>query len=217
MKFNLSENMRSLCCLVSFIFLTFFFASCQKEKLSNNFKLPKNQDITAIIKAVINSDSLEIAQYLRKKIKISFCEDLQKLKIEHIEKNKLPKKAEGESELIEFLIGFRDIPNEKFFFSKSDSLYIEFQNKNFNTFKISQNDFNEVDIKSVKEVRNDIKNVKHFSYYYATIPIISLDGKKAYIKYILNCSGLCGAGYRVFLEKKKGKWVVVKYREEWVS
>ncbi|MTH16656.1 hypothetical protein [Flavobacterium sp. LC2016-01] len=209
--------MRSLNYFGSLLVLIFFFISCQKEKQIPNFRLPKNEEVNEIIKALINSDSLEIAPYLGKKKKISFCEDLQKLRIDHVEKNKLPKKAEGESELIELLIGLPDIPREKFFFSKSDSLYIEFQNKNFNAFKISQNDFNEVDIKSIQEVRNDIKNVKYFSYYYATIPIISLDGKKAYVKYILNCSGLCGAGYRVFLEKKKGKWVVVKYSEEWVS
>ncbi|MDQ6472796.1 hypothetical protein RB619_19320 [Flavobacterium sp. LHD-80] len=180
--------------------------------------MPKNEEVNAIIKALINSDRLEIAPFLGKKKKISFCEDLQKLRIDHVEKNKLPKKAEGESELIEFLIGFPDIPKEKFFFSKSDSLYIEFQNKNFSTFKISQNDFNEVDIKSVQEFRNDInKKAEYFNFYHATIPIISLDGKKAYVKYTLNCSGLCGAGYRVYLEKKKGNWVVVKYSEEWVS
>ncbi len=201
----------------SLFLLIFFFISCQKEKQTPNFKLPKNEEVNAIIKAIITSDSLEIAHYLGKKKKISFCEDLQKLKIDHLEKNQLPKKAERDSELIEFLIGFSNIPKERFFFSNSDSLYIEFQNKNFNTFKISQNDFNEINIKSVQEVRNDIKNEEYFSFYHATIPIISLDGKKAYVKYTLNCSGLCGAGYRVFLEKKKGKWIVTKYHEEWVS
>ena len=121
------------------------------------------------------------------------------------------------SELIEFLIGFNDIPTYKFFFSKSDSLYIEFQSKNLNAFKLAEKDFKEVDISSAEELRKNIKIEKYFSYYYATIPIISLDGKKAYLKYVLNCSGLCGSGYRVFLEKKNGKWIVVKYHEEWVS
>lgn len=173
--------------------------------------------MNAIIKTLINSDSLEVARYLGNKEKISFCEDLQKLKIDHVEKGKLPKKQEGESELIEFLIGFPDIPQEKFFFSKSDSLYIEFQNKNFKAFKLSQNDFKEVAVRSAKEIRSDSKNVKYFSYYCATIPIVSLDHKRAYVKYTLNCSGLCGYGYRVFLEKRKGKWIVAKFREEWVS
>lgn len=209
--------MRSLLYSILFLLLLFFSISCTKEKQNINFKLPKNEEVSAIIKALINSDSLPISQHLVDEKKISFCEDLEKLKIEHIEKDKLPKREVGDSELIEFLIGFPDTPKQSFLFSKSDSLYIEFQNKNFNTFKLAQKDFNEVAVKSVKEIRNDNKKVKYFSYYYATIPIISIDGKKAYVKYILNCSGLCGYGYQVFLEKKNGKWIVIKYHEEWVS
>lgn len=209
--------MSSLRYSISFLLLIFFSLSCQKEKQNSNFKLPNNEEVNAIIKAVINSDTLPISKYLGNEKKIIFCEDLEKLKIEHIEKGKIPKSQAGESEFIEFLIGYPDIPQEKFFFSKSDSLYVQFQNKNFNTFKLSQSDFDEVKISSTKEVRKNIKEIKYFGFYYATIPIISLDGKKAYLKYVLNCSGLCGYGYRVFLEKKKGKWSVVKYHEEWVS
>lgn len=209
--------MKSLLYSISFLLLIFFSVSCQKEKQNLNFKLPKNEEVNAIIKALINSDSLSISKYLGNEKKITICEDLEKLKIEHIEKGKLPKRQVGESELIEFLIGLPDIPQEKFFFSKSDSLYIEFQNKNLNAFKLLQKDFNEVALKSVKEIRNNSKNVEYFSFYYATIPIISLDGKKAYLRYVLNCSGLCGSGYEVFLEKRKGKWIVIKYHEDWVS
>jgi len=209
--------MRSIFSFLLVLVVIVFSSSCQKYKQDPNFKLPKSEEINAIIKTLIHSDSLEIARYLGNKEKIFFCEDLQKLKIDHVEKGKLPKSAEVNSELIEFLIGFPDIPQEKFFFSKSDSLYIEFQSKNFNAFKLSQNDFNEVAVRSAKEIRNDSKKVKYFSYYQATIPIISEDGKKAYVKYTINCSGLCGSGYQVFLEKMKGKWIVVKYHQEWVS
>ncbi|MBL0737847.1 hypothetical protein JI750_13160 [Flavobacterium sp. GN10] len=209
--------MKSIFCLLSFLILAFFFANCQKERQNVDFKVPRNEEVNAIIKALINCDSLPISRYLEEERKISFCEDLEKLKIEHIEKGKIPKRAEENSELIEFLIGFPDIPQEKFFFSKSDSLYIEFQSKNFNAFKLLQNDFNEVAVRSAKNIRNDSKKIKYFSYYQATIPIISADGKKAYVKYTFNCSGLCGSGYQVFLEKMKGKWIVVKYHQEWVS
>ncbi|WP_281632533.1 hypothetical protein [Flavobacterium luteolum] len=209
--------MRSIFSFLLVLVVLVFSSSCQKDKQDANFKLPKNEEINAIIKTLINSDSVEIARYLGNNEKISFCEDLQKLKIDHVEKGKLPKSAEEDSELIELLIGSPDIPEEKFLFSKSDSLYIQFQNKNFNTFKLSQNDFNEVVIRSIEEIKKDWKKEKYFSYYHATIPIISADGKKAYVKYTLNCSGLCGAGYRVFFEKIKGKWIVVKYHQEWVS
>ncbi|WP_286969368.1 hypothetical protein [Flavobacterium sp. UBA4854] len=209
--------MRSLRYSILFLLLIFSFLSCQKERQKPNFKLPNKGEVNAIIKALINSDSLEIAQYLGDEKKVFFCEDLEKLKIGHFDKNKLRKKEDGEFELIEFLIGFPDIPKDKFFFSKSDSLYIEFQSKKLSAFKLEQKDFKEVNIRSVEEIKKEIKSQEYFSYYYATIPILSLNRKKAYLKYVLNCSGLCGAGYRVFLEKKKGKWIVVKYREEWVS
>ena len=129
--------MRSLRYSILFSLLIFFFLSCQKEKQKPNFKLPKNEEVNAIIKALINSDSLQIAKYLGNEEKVSFCEDLQKLKIDHVEKDKLPKMEEGESELIELLIGFDDIPQEKFFFNKADSLYIEFQSKKLNAYKLN--------------------------------------------------------------------------------
>jgi|GEM_PF-6333773 len=212
--------MRGLPYFASFLLLIFISISCQKDKSIPNFKLPKNEEINAVIKALINSDSLPLAAHHGYKEKPSFCEDLEKLKIEHIEKDflkKIPKKQEGESELIELLIGLPDVPQEKFFFSKSDSLYIEFQGKNFNTFKLEQKDFDNVQIRSIKELRKDFKEVKYFNFYHATIPIISLDGKKAYVKYTLHCSGLCGYCYRVFLEKRNGKWIVARYNVDWVS
>jgi hypothetical protein len=134
-----------------------------------------------------------------------------------VKKSKYSPKLLFSSKLIQDFIGFPDIPEKLFFFSKLDSSYLQFQNKNLNSFKIEKENFGEVNLQPRIQLKKDLKTKKYFSFYYCTIPIVSLDGKRAFTELTLVCSGLCGEGREIFLEKVNGKWKIVKIHRDWVS
>lgn len=203
--------------IVSGTFIILVFLSCQKK--SNDYNLPKREDINSIIKTVILDDSLGISRNFNSKTQITFCADLQKLEIVSwdIKKSKLPPKSLPNSKLIQDFIGFPDLPKKHFFFSQLDSSYLKFQNKNLSSFKLEKNIFEKINIASFTQLNQDVNAKEYFSFYYSTIPIVSLNGKRAFVQLTLVCSGLCGEGYDIFLEKINGKWKIVKFKRDWVS
>lgn len=194
----------------------FIFIGCQEKK--EDYKLPKSNEINSIIRAVVFDDSLGLCK-VSNRDKFSFCTDLQKLEIVSwdVKKSKFPPKLLFNSKLIQDFIGFPDIPEKLFFFSKVDSSYLQFQNKNLNSFKIEKENFGELNLQPRIQLKKDLKTKKYFSFYYCTIPIVSLDGKRAFTELTLVCSGLCGEGREIFLEKVNGKWKIVKIHRDWVS
>lgn len=201
----------------TFIIFLLIFIGCQKNK--EDYKLPKSSEINSIIKAVVFDDSLGLYKDFNKRSKLSFSEDLQKLEIVlwDVKKSKFPPKSAFNSKLIQQLIGFPDVPKKFFFFSKLDSSYLQFQNKNSNKFKLKKDGFSELNMQPLSQLKKDLKTREYFGFYYCTIPIVSLDGKKAFLELTLVCSGLCGEGREIFLEKIKGKWKIVKFHLDWVS
>lgn len=55
------------------------------------------------------------------------------------------------------------------------------------------------------------------SKYTFHLPILSQDGKKAFVALDYYCGGLCGQGYEFILEKINGKWKVLKCDYTWVA
>jgi hypothetical protein len=52
---------------------------------------------------------------------------------------------------------------------------------------------------------------------FISVPLISVDNKKAIVFGSYICGGLCGSGGVFFLEKVKGKWKVINYEMRWIS
>ncbi|MEN5435188.1 hypothetical protein ABE545_16255 [Sphingobacterium faecium] len=57
----------------------------------------------------------------------------------------------------------------------------------------------------------------YFSRYDFHIPILSHNGKKAFVSLDYNCGPLCGGGSNFILNKIKDKWIVVKRNATWIS
>ena len=55
------------------------------------------------------------------------------------------------------------------------------------------------------------------SRYTFHLPILSQDGKKAFVAVDYFCGGLCGQGYDFILEKVNGKWKVIKCDYTWIA
>jgi len=53
-------------------------------------------------------------------------------------------------------------------------------------------------------------------YYDLTIPIFSLDNKKAYVELTNNCDD-CGGATAYYLEKISNKWTIVGWERVWMS
>ena len=187
--------------LFNLVFISIFFnVGCQKKEQKINFKLPKDTEINSIIETIIHSDSLPVSKSNKTKNSIPFCIDLKKIKIiswnEKTDKL-VPMLMENEI-LIQDLIGYKDLESSYFFFNKSDSLYIQFQNKNLNNYIISKNISDKISTTTLEEQNAKLNAKEKYGYYYSTIPIISLDGKKAYLELVLRCPGLCGSSYKIY-------------------
>jgi len=55
------------------------------------------------------------------------------------------------------------------------------------------------------------------SRYTFHLPVLSQDGKKAFVALDYFCGGLCGQGYDFILEKVNGKWKVIKCDYTWMA
>ena len=193
--------------------------SCQKERRIIDYQLPKKSDIDAIIKTIIYSDSLHILEKVKSKNPIPFCVNLKKIQINTWDDkiNDFPPRIMFNEIVIQDLIGYKNLPSKNFFFSKSDSLYIVFQNKNLVKYKISKSVSDKVLTTTFAEQIKRQKSNENYIYFYSTIPIVSLNVKKAYLELSLKCKGLCGKGYKIYLEKIKDNWTISKYILDWES
>ena len=195
--------------------IAFIFISCEKEKTRNSFNLPTSEDLNSIVEKVIIDDSLAIS---KNNTTTPICNELKKIKIINWDrkKNSLPPKSEQNSILIQDLIGYEDIP-VNFFFKRDDSLYIEFQNEKLINYSLSTKLLQKLNTTSILKQKSNHKNAENYAFYNLSIPILSANNTKAYIELTLVCSGLCGEGYKIYLEKKNGKWIIVKRKLDWVS
>lgn len=92
--------------------------------------------------------------------------------------------------------------------------YLLFQNTVLKKFTVKREFPRAINTTTFKE-QNKNPNDKY--YYDLTIPIISENGKKAYVEVTLNCTGTCASCTAVYLEKKEQKWKIVRTHEIWTS
>ncbi len=189
--------------------------SCKKN--TNRIEL-NSKTINEIAKAVLLEEEFTISTSERK-TKL-FSEELIKVNIRIPEtqniKNPIPPPAPFFNDVnIEELITTK-IEN-KIFFTSKDSLYILKQNANPEIFNINKKMFSGINL-TTKEIEiNKKKKNDSYDFYEMSIPILSLDDKKAYVLLNHYCGHLCGNGKELYLEKINGKWKIVKSRNTWIS
>lgn len=130
--------------------------------------------------------------------------------------NKIHPRVRFNETTIQKLIGYENLPSKYFFFNKTDSLYIQFQNENLINYIISKSVSDKFLTTNFELIKKQKTN-EQFIYTFSTIPIISLNGKKAYLELSIKCIGLCGTGYEIYLEKINGKWIISNCRKAWES
>ena len=106
--------------------------------------------------------------------------------------------------------------NNKRFFERSDSSYFLFQNNSVDTFTIDKSITEKLAIMNSYVQQQKINSTRFAHYYDLTIPILSVDKKKAYIELTNNCSG-CGGATAFYLEKIDSMWTVIGWQRLWLN
>lgn len=201
--------------------------SCCQHKSENNLKIINEaleikkisddeiDEINLIIEAVLthsthdllrsdeNSDDLILDNLYRIKV----VEDPSK------SEDYLPPK---ESEIFYTeLIGAKH--KEHFLFTTEDSLYIIQQNYYPNKLKIADTILEKYNTEeSINQKLKDNPDL-YFSKLELSVPILSKDKQKAYIKTNFYCGALCGNGSTLYLMKVNNEWKVVEDIFTWIS
>lgn len=186
--------------------------SCNHSKIEYNFFIPDKNDINEIIKTIVRHDSAFIKSEL-------VSADLRKLKtVAHHQKSGelyVPPPPDYYKIEIGDLLRFKT-GHQQNCFSKQDSLYILFQNDTLKTFRIDSSSFRHIRLTTGAEQEQKEKKGNSKRYMDMSIPIFSLNQKKAYVQINNFCPG-CGSGYAVFLEKKMGQWQIVAQHRTWIN
>ncbi|MCF6140935.1 hypothetical protein L1S34_06520 [Flavobacterium sp. K77] len=183
--------------------------------IAKQFSLSEVKDINSIVEAIITQDSLEVlksADYSN-----YLCDELTRLPIDFPEKQAnglTPPLAPGRIYLTELL---NDKINDEIFFAKKDSSNLIAQNSKPSIFKIDKLLLININTTSFEKENIKRKKGKNYRFYEMTIPIFSLDNRKAYVELGYHCGALCGHGKAIFLKKINEKWIIVKKFGTWVS
>jgi hypothetical protein len=197
----------------SIIFISLIVISCQKKVEQKLYTLPNNADVSAIVQTIVTDRKSPIFKTSNDANLIPLCTELKKISLINWneKKSKYAPYVKWNSIVIQDLIGSNGMPESLFHFQKSDSSYIKFQTEKSKTLITNQNS-----LESIKYT-NVCDQSKTKVFYSLTIPILSENKEKAYCQLTLNCSGLCGAGYKIYLKKVRTKWLVERIENSWVS
>lgn len=198
---------------ITFCAVLFIAFSCsQNKKEKPNINSESITNINEIVEAIIIQDSLDV--FSKSKDSPMFCSELRKLNILIPEKNENglippppPRDIYITTLLSEKIIGER--------FSAKDSLFILEQNSNPEKLKIEKKLLSKLNSITIEEAL--IKSKKLFTLYEMTIPVFSIDRQKAYVELDHHCSGLCGSGLAIYLQKINGKWQIIEKWQTWIS
>jgi hypothetical protein len=202
--------------LILVLITSLFFTNCKNSTDKIEFDSSKLSEINNIVEAIIIQDTLDVLK--SKKESRYFLENLVKLNIISPIKEKdglktipLPFLNNVKTEdLINRKI------NDKLFFTTTDSTNILSQNLYPENLKLEKKILSKLNSITVKEAQAKYKK-EYINLYEMSIPIFSLDNKKAYVQLNNYCGSLCGEGIEVFLEKINGKWKIIYKQRTWIS
>jgi hypothetical protein len=199
--------------LLSILFI-FNLLSC-KNKSEKTFVLPSDDEINSIIEAVIYQDSLPVLKYRNytKESDRFLAIDLENLKIFFPDPvlNYPPPSDFNVS--IEYLISGSF--NEKPFFQDTDSSFIIYQTRHLKSLVLKKETTVGMNI-ITSNVKKTSWNSSNNLYYSFTIPVLSLNHKRAYVERDFNCPD-CGYGRAIYLEKINNKWVIIGRKMTWTN
>jgi hypothetical protein len=196
-----------------FLFTFLIVISCGNDKTEYVFDSEKINNTNKIIQTLISDKKSNIS-----KNSIPICIELIGNTIyEPIATNgiiKLPPKAYKFIQIKELL---EKKVNGELFFSPKDSIFIATQNLNPKKLNINKNILANFKTTTLKEQESKIKNSEQVDFYLINVPVFSSDNNKAYIEVDKKCSGECGYGTEIYLEKINGKWKIIEYKQSWIN
>jgi len=201
--------------IILYTLIILAFCNCQNKKEKTTLNPQEIKDINEVVEAVIMEDSLDV--FSKNKDSRVICNKLRKLNIIVPEKRK-----DG----IIFLPPPRDIYitnllktkiKDQNFFSSKDSLYLLKQNLNLENLKIARNLLIKLNTATIEEAEKKYINGEKIRFYEMTIPVFSSDRQRAYIQLDYSCGRLCGSGREIYLQKIKGKWLIIEQWRSWIS
>ncbi|WDF48474.1 hypothetical protein PQ459_08345 [Chryseobacterium sp. KACC 21268] len=191
------------------LFLLLILIGCSKSKFDIE---ERNEDISSIIKTVIETDSLNVSKNNPENNKI--VQFLKKVKVvlPNPDKNIISPPNRDARELDEIY----NSKSERVF-SKNDSLYLLSQNTNPDSLEISNKLKVKYNYSQLSKILKDRDNGNYYQYYEFEIPLFSKDNKTAYIELNYHSKGYFGKGIAYILKKENDKWKVVDRTLTWIN
>ena len=161
------------------------FYNCKQPKSETDFVPIENNEIAAIIKAVLIQDSLDV--FKSENGVRMICEDLIRVNIYVAPERKAgehlpPPPPSFTTVSIQNLIHSK--MHSDVFFSSKDSLFLLQQNFNPKTLKISDHIDAGINWTSLKKELQKRENNELYNYYELSIPVISYPPHKLHIPYL---------------------------------
>lgn len=167
-----------------------------------NFPTPAKSDIDSIVKTIIIQDSLSVQN-------IPLSINLRKLDV-YIAKTKLPPPPHT------YIVDIKHLLSSSYF-NRKDSSYLMFQNKILKGYTLNKASFGKLKFTTTAEQEKHGEDMFEFARYLdISIPILSLDQKRAYVQLDRICPG-CGCGFFYILEKKNGNWEITSRQKTWMN
>lgn len=172
-------------------------------------------EINLIIEAVLNQSDLDL---------LKSDKDSDDLVLDYLYRIKVieaPAKTDDFLPPKELEIFYTELIEAKhkadFLFTSEDSLYVIQQNYYPDKLKIADTILEKYNTEeSIKQKLKDNPDL-YFSKLELSVPILSKDKQKAYIKTNFYCGALCGNGSTLYLMKVNNEWKVVEDIFTWIS
>jgi hypothetical protein len=188
------------------VLLLCFFAAC-KSNVKRQIQLPPaKQDIDEIVRLIVLQDSLNNTG-------APLSKDLTKNFLAFKDCDTVPPIGQETTNIGRLL---REQLNNNYFFFRRDSSYLVFQNDVIKSFRIDNEFLKIIKLTDNEEVTRIRRTGQFARYYEITLPLFSLDDKKAFVELTYRCP-TCGYALTIFLEKRNGKWRILHQRADWES
>lgn len=192
----------------------FFLLGCLDYNSRQTFLPPDKKSVNEIVEAVINHDSLLFLNPDSSR-QILLSVNLRKLRV-IVPDTTTDVPPPIDHNTVSIFNLFNSLVNHQRFFGRSDSTYFLSQNNAMDTFTIDKTLTEKIAVTTLSEQQQKTNSNQFAHYYDMTIPILTVDQKKAYIELTNNCSG-CGGATAYYLERSNSKWIVVGWQRLWIN